>query len=185
AGTNGRKWPGEWGGADAPDRNVGIGKRAAGAGKRAHAMDEMDHQERPVVTHLGNIHSIDGHRNAVVRIATPRAMRPHEKNAERQSGAPATGRDPCRALLTAALVALPLLLAVRPVGAELRPGTVLGPDNWQEAKGFLPDEYLEAYPAATSGTKSRTGNPFGRQENAPASAPPLRKTEAGNNRTTP
>src|SRR5713101_6409471 len=87
AGTNGRKWPGEWGGAI----------------------------------------SIDGHRNAVVRIATLHAMRPHEKNAERKSGAGATGRDPCRALLTAALVALPLLLAVRPVGAELRPGTVLGP----------------------------------------------------------
>src|SRR5439155_15353514 len=38
------------------------------------------------------------------------------------------------------------LLAFVPVGrAELRPGTVLGSDNWEEAKGLLPDEFLEAY----------------------------------------
>src|SRR5947208_6435553 len=137
AGTNGRKWPGEWGGAQISTRNI---------------------------------HSIDGHRNAVVRIATPRAMRPHEKNAERKSGAPATGRDPCRALLTAALVALPLLLAVRPVGAELRPGTVLGPDNWEEAKGLLPDEFLEAYRRGDLRHEIRNWDPLRLQEDDPGLA---------------
>jgi hypothetical protein len=47
-----------------------------------------------------------------------------------------------RAFLTAALVAS-LLVAFR--APALEPGDVLGPDNWQEAEGLLPDEILAHY----------------------------------------
>ncbi len=104
-------------------------------------------------------------------------MRPHEKNAERKSGAGATGRDPCGALLAAALVALPLLLAVRPVGAELRPGTVLGPDNWEEAKGLLPDEFLEAYRRGDLRHEIRNWDPIRLQEDDPVFAAALKENE--------
>ena len=41
-----------------------------------------------------------------------------------------------------ALCGFILLIATGAV-AELKPGDVLGPDNWQEAKGLLPDEFLD------------------------------------------
>ena len=47
-----------------------------------------------------------------------------------------------RALLPA--VALTVLLAT-PARATLAPGDVLGAENWQEAKGLLPEEFLDAY----------------------------------------
>lgn len=37
------------------------------------------------------------------------------------------------------------ILLATPACAELRDGTILGPDNWQEARGLLPDEFLRAY----------------------------------------
>jgi len=45
------------------------------------------------------------------------------------------------------LLGIALLLAfVAPAaGAELKAGDVLGPDNWQEARGLLPDEFLACY----------------------------------------
>ena len=47
-----------------------------------------------------------------------------------------------RRAVSAVLLAL---LAATTATAELRPGTWLGSDNWEEAKGLLPDEFLEAY----------------------------------------
>jgi len=47
-----------------------------------------------------------------------------------------------RALLPA--IALTVLLAA-PAPATLAPGDVLGAENWQEAKGLLPEEFLDAY----------------------------------------
>ena len=38
-----------------------------------------------------------------------------------------------------------ILLIVTSAVAELKPGDVLGPDNWEQAKGLLPDEFLESY----------------------------------------
>jgi hypothetical protein len=46
-------------------------------------------------------------------------------------------RDFCGSILVA-------LLATAAV-AELKPGDMLGPDNWEQAKGLLPDEFLESY----------------------------------------
>ncbi len=45
----------------------------------------------------------------------------------------------------AAVALFAVLGAMRPAAAELAPGTVLGADNWEQAKGLLPDEFLEAY----------------------------------------
>ncbi|MGH7786352.1 MAG: outer membrane lipoprotein-sorting protein [Candidatus Binatia bacterium] len=42
-------------------------------------------------------------------------------------------------------VALALLLVTTAAAAELKPGDVLGPDNWEQARGLLPDEFLAAY----------------------------------------
>ena len=42
------------------------------------------------------------------------------------------------------IVALALLLAAA-ARAELKPGDTLGADNWEEARGLLPDEFLETY----------------------------------------
>jgi hypothetical protein len=42
-------------------------------------------------------------------------------------------------------VTLLLALLAPPTGAELKPGDVLGADNWQEARGLLPDEFLACY----------------------------------------
>ena len=36
-------------------------------------------------------------------------------------------------------------LISRPAAAELKSGDVLGADNWEEARGLLPDEFLESY----------------------------------------
>src|ERR1700690_883123 len=41
--------------------------------------------------------------------------------------------------------ALLLALAARPASAELKAGEILGPENWEQARGLLPDEFLEAY----------------------------------------
>ncbi len=37
------------------------------------------------------------------------------------------------------------LIAAMPAAAELKPGDELGPENWEEARGLLPDEFLESY----------------------------------------
>ena len=37
------------------------------------------------------------------------------------------------------------LLIAATAGAELKPGDVLGPDNWERARGLLPDEFLDCY----------------------------------------
>jgi hypothetical protein len=42
-------------------------------------------------------------------------------------------------------VALLLVVVAPPAGAELKAGDVLGPDNWQDARGLLPDEFLACY----------------------------------------
>ena len=42
------------------------------------------------------------------------------------------------------IVALALLLAAA-ARAELKPGDTLGADNWEEARGLLPEEFLETY----------------------------------------
>lgn len=42
-------------------------------------------------------------------------------------------------------IALALLLLASPAAAELKPGDTLGPDNWEQARGLLPDEFLESY----------------------------------------
>ena len=41
--------------------------------------------------------------------------------------------------------ALLVALLAHRSAAELKAGDVLGPDNWQEAQGLLPDEFLESY----------------------------------------
>ena len=46
---------------------------------------------------------------------------------------------------TAALLLTWVAVAVGAAGVELRPGDTLGPDNWQQARGLLPDEFLESY----------------------------------------
>lgn len=38
-----------------------------------------------------------------------------------------------------------LLLIATAAAAELAPGDVLGPENWQEAQGLLPEEFLDSY----------------------------------------
>ncbi|MDX2168114.1 MAG: outer membrane lipoprotein-sorting protein [Deltaproteobacteria bacterium] len=43
------------------------------------------------------------------------------------------------------VVVLAVLFAVAPVLAELKPGDTLGTENWEQARGLLPDEFLEAY----------------------------------------
>jgi hypothetical protein len=43
------------------------------------------------------------------------------------------------------IAAFLLLLIVGTAGAELKPGDTLGPDNWEQARGLLPDEFLESY----------------------------------------
>ena len=53
---------------------------------------------------------------------------------------------PGPAVVGGAVVLLLLSAALaRPVAADLRPGMVLGRDNWEEAKDLLPDEFLQAY----------------------------------------
>ena len=47
--------------------------------------------------------------------------------------------------ITAAVVAVALVVPRLEARAELTPGTVLSSENWEEAKGLLPDEFLEAY----------------------------------------
>lgn len=49
-----------------------------------------------------------------------------------------------RMLRFAALCVL-LLVAACPVRAQLKPGDTLGSDNWEQARGLLPDEILEQY----------------------------------------
>lgn len=44
-----------------------------------------------------------------------------------------------------AVVLVLLTLLAAPALAELKPGDTLGPDNWEQARGLLPDEFLEAY----------------------------------------
>ena len=46
---------------------------------------------------------------------------------------------------TTALLAFLLAIPVGIARAELRPGATLSRENWEEAKGLLPDEFLEAY----------------------------------------
>jgi hypothetical protein len=43
------------------------------------------------------------------------------------------------------VTALLLAIAAPPAHAELKAGDVLGPDNWEQARGLLPDEFLESY----------------------------------------
>jgi hypothetical protein len=52
-------------------------------------------------------------------------------------------RAPRRLIGLAAVVLL--ACAARPCAGELKNGDVLGPDNWEQARGLLPDEYLESY----------------------------------------
>lgn len=47
-------------------------------------------------------------------------------------------------LIAIAAAAL-LALVARASVAELKPGDVLGPENWEQARGLLPDEFLESY----------------------------------------
>jgi hypothetical protein len=42
-------------------------------------------------------------------------------------------------------LALVLLICVSPARGDLPAGSVLGPDNWQEAEGLLPAEFLDLY----------------------------------------
>ena len=57
----------------------------------------------------------------------------------RRCGSPSAMRLP--AVAAAAL----LVLAAPAAVAELKPGDVLGPENWEEARGLLPDEFLDSY----------------------------------------
>src|SRR2546428_2296757 len=57
--------------------------------------------------------------------------------------AAASARGVCSSLLTLlAVVAVARAPAAR---CELRPGATLSSENWEEAKGLLPEEFLEAY----------------------------------------
>jgi hypothetical protein len=47
-----------------------------------------------------------------------------------------------RLALAAALL---LVLIARAASAELKAGDILGPDNWEQARGLLPDEFLDSY----------------------------------------
>lgn len=44
-----------------------------------------------------------------------------------------------------AVLLIAALLLAAAARAELKPGDVLGPDNWEEARGLLPDEFLASY----------------------------------------
>jgi hypothetical protein len=47
-----------------------------------------------------------------------------------------------RLALAAALL---LVLIARAASAQLKAGDILGPDNWEQARGLLPDEFLDSY----------------------------------------
>lgn len=53
--------------------------------------------------------------------------------------------DAVRRRTTAALIAALLLLPTASARASLEPGETLGPENWREAEGLLPPEFLELY----------------------------------------
>src|SRR5262245_28307142 len=50
-----------------------------------------------------------------------------------------------RASRTLLGIAALLAFAARPCAGQLKNGDVLGPVNWEQARGLLPDEYLESY----------------------------------------
>lgn len=43
------------------------------------------------------------------------------------------------------VLALLLLVCASVAAAELKPGDTLGPENWEQARGLLPEEFLESY----------------------------------------
>jgi uncharacterized protein DUF1329 len=73
--------------------------------------------------------------------------------------------------------AIALLLGVRPAAADPAPGTVLGADNWEQAKGLLPDEFLEAYRRGDLRHEIRSWNPIHLEKDDPVFAAAIRENE--------
>jgi len=94
---------------------------------------------RPAIFRLTGVGSPSyGGRHA--RGGTATRGEPRERSVRR------THPVPGPAVVGGAVVLLLLSAALaRPVAADLRPGMVLGRDNWEEAKDLLPDEFLQAY----------------------------------------
>src|SRR2546428_4144357 len=84
--------------------------------------------------------------------------RPNIGAATRTQMRPGEGSRAARRRAWLVVLGLAVLLAA-PARAGLAPGDVLGAENWQEARGLLPEEFLDAY--------RRGGLP-----------PPLRRREA-------
>src|SRR5262245_22385675 len=100
--------------------------------------------------------------------------------AERRHVLPAM--DPTRPLrrsfpsIAAAAVML-VLFAPAGAGAELAPGAVLGPENWEDAKGLLPDEFLEAYRRGDLRHEIRSWKPVHLEEDDPVFAAALKEND--------
>ena len=83
-------------------------------------------------------------------------------------------RRPWLAIVAAGVI---VLLAAVPAPAELAAGTVLGAENWEEAKGLLPDEFLEAYRKGDLRHEIRDWNPIHFEKDDPVFAAALKENE--------
>src|SRR2546430_13235819 len=70
--------------------------------------------------------------------------RPNIGAATRTQMRPGEGSRTARRRAWLVVLGLAVLLAA-PARAGLAPGDVLGAENWQEARGILPEEFLDAY----------------------------------------
>src|SRR5262249_36472037 len=79
------------------------------------------------------------------RQATSDQQQPNDCSGEfRPPLVPVSSMRVSRSRLGRAAVLL-IALTVPALGADLKGGDVLGPDNWQAARGLLPDEFLDSY----------------------------------------
>jgi len=77
----------------------------------------------------------------------------------------------------AAAAVMFVLLASPGSGAELAAGVVLGPENWEDAKRLLPDEFLEAYRRGDLRHEIRSWKPVHLEEDDPVFAAALREND--------
>ena len=84
-------------------------------------------------------------------------------------------RRPWLAIVAAGVIVV--LSGARGAVAELAPGAVLGAENWEEAKGLLPDEFLEAYRKGDLRHEIRAWNPIRLQEDDPIFAAALKEND--------
>src|SRR5262245_3684993 len=82
----------------------------------------------------------------------------------------------CLPLVAAGVIVLFVGFGFRAL-AELAPGAVLGSDNWEEAKGLLPDEFLEAYRRGDLRHEIRDWTPIHLEKDDPVFAAALKENE--------